>query len=79
MKTDDGQAREAAYFECWRRIMEATAKHGGGVAHHHGMGRVRKPYLHHDLGEGGVALLRTLKAAIDPNGIMNPGNLLPDA
>lgn len=79
VKTEDGQAREAAYFECWRRIMEATAKHGGGVAHHHGMGRVRKPYLHHDLGEGGVGLLRALKAAIDPNGIMNPGNLLPDA
>lgn len=79
VKTEDGQAREAAYFECWRRIMEATAKHGGGVAHHHGVGRTRKPYLHHDLGEGGLGLLRTLKAAIDPNGIMNPGNLLPDA
>jgi alkyldihydroxyacetonephosphate synthase len=59
--------------------MEATAAHGGGVAHHHGIGRVRKPYLVHDLGEAGVALLRTVKNAVDPEGLMNPGNLVPDA
>lgn len=70
---------EATYFECWKRILEATAKHGGGIAHHHGSGRVRRDYLHHDLGEEGVKLLRRVKAALDPNGIMNPGNLLPDA
>ena len=68
----------AATFE-ERAIMEATAKHGGGVAHHHGAGRLRKPYLHHDLGDSGVALLRRVKQALDPEGIMNPGNLIPDA
>ncbi|KPF87730.1 hypothetical protein IP70_02600 [alpha proteobacterium AAP38] len=76
---EDTGSMEPAYFECWRRIMEATARHGGGVAHHHGAGRLRKPYLAHDLGAGGVALLRRLKSAMDPNGIMNPGNLIPDA
>ncbi len=69
---------EAAYFECWRAVMEATVHNGGGVAHHHGAGRLRKPWIESDLGENGVALLRTLKSAIDPNGIMNPGNLIPD-
>ncbi len=68
---------EARYFECWHRTMEATAANGGGIAHHHGAGRLRIPYLHHDLGETGVELLRTLKAAVDPTGIMNPGNLIP--
>lgn len=67
------------YDECWRRVMESTAAHGGGVAHHHGIGRVRQKYLRHDLGPGGVALLRTLKRAIDPAGFMNPGVLIPDA
>jgi alkyldihydroxyacetonephosphate synthase len=75
----DPSRMEATYFECWKRILEATAKHGGGIAHHHGSGRVRRDYLHHDLGEEGVKLLRKVKAALDPNGIMNPGNLLPDA
>lgn len=76
---EDSAKMEPAYFACWRAIMEATAKHGGGVAHHHGAGRLRKPYLQHDLGEGGVALLRRIKQCLDPEGIMNPGNLIPDA
>ncbi|MBB5686608.1 FAD-binding oxidoreductase [Sphingobium boeckii] len=76
---EDKAKMEPAYFACWHAIMEATAKHGGGVAHHHGAGRLRKPYLQHDLGANGVALLRTIKAALDPHGIMNPGNLIPDA
>lgn len=76
---EDTARMEPAYFECWRRIMEATARHGGGVAHHHGAGRLRKPYLTHDLGPAGIGLLRRVKAAIDPNGIMNQGNLIPDA
>ena len=63
----------------WRRVIEATARHGGGVAHHHGAGRLRKSYLVHDLGENGVSLLRRLKLAVDPRGLMNPGNLIPDA
>lgn len=75
---EDTANMEATYLDCWRRVMEATARHGGGVAHHHGSGRLRKNYLHHDLGESGVTLLRTLKKAIDPHGLMNPGNLIPD-
>lgn len=76
---DDSAKMEPAYFAGWRAIMEATAKHGGGIAHHHGAGRLRKPYLHHDLGDSGVALLRQVKQCLDPAGIMNPGNLIPDA
>lgn len=76
---DGTDGMEAAYFDGWDRIMRATAANGGGIAHHHGAGRLRKPYLHHDLGESGVNLLRRLKLAIDPQGLMNPGNLIPDA
>ena len=65
------------YLESWDRALTATARAGGGIAHHHGSGRLRQDYLHHDLGEVGLDLLRTLKSAIDPKGILNPGNLLP--
>jgi alkyldihydroxyacetonephosphate synthase len=78
-RPEDPDRMEGLYFDCWRAIMQATAGHGGGVAHHHGIGRVRRDYLGHDLGEAGVALLRTVKAALDPKGIMNPGVLIPDA
>ena len=66
------------YLECYRRIVEATVERGGGISHHHGIGRVRKPYLKDELGEEGVALLRRVKSALDPHGLMNPGNLIPD-
>jgi alkyldihydroxyacetonephosphate synthase len=78
VQTPGPQAMEAAYLEGWRRIMEATARHGGSVSHHHGIGRVRRGWLAAELGEEGVALLRRVKAALDPSGIMNPGVLLPD-
>ena len=65
------------YLESWDRALTATAGVGGGIAHHHGSGRLRRDYLHHDLGENGIGLLRTLKSALDPQRIMNPGNLLP--
>lgn len=74
----DPQDMEKSYLECWKRVMEVTAAGGGGIAHHHGIGRLRKPYLASDLGQNGVQLLRTIKAAVDPKGIMNPGNLIPD-
>ncbi len=75
---EDPRKMEEIYFECWDRVMKATAKNGGGIAHHHGAGRLRKPYLPMDLGTEGVDLLRRVKQAVDPAGIMNPGNLIPD-
>jgi alkyldihydroxyacetonephosphate synthase len=74
---EDAAAMGDRYLESWDRALKATAQAGGGIAHHHGSGRLRRDYLHHDLGATGISLLRTLKHAIDPKGILNPGNLLP--
>ncbi len=67
------------YLTSWKAVLDATAANGGGIAHHHGIGRVRKNHLVDDLGETGVAVLRNVKSALDPAGFMNPGVLLPDA
>jgi len=79
IQLEDSTAMEGAYFEAWRRILQATADGGGSVAHHHGVGRVRRGWMTTELGATGATLLRTLKTAIDPRGIMNPGVLIPDA
>jgi len=68
----------ATYLECWRRVMDATLEGGGGISHHHGIGRVRKALLGRELGESGLRALRALKHALDPSGFMNPGALFPD-
>jgi alkyldihydroxyacetonephosphate synthase len=68
----------ATYRECWRRTMAAALEIGAGIAHHHGIGRVRRGVLAGEIGETGVALLRNVKRALDPDGLLNPGVLLPD-
>jgi len=77
-KPESPDALGDTYLECWRRTMEACVRHGAGLAHHHGIGRVRRDYLRHELGDSGVSLLRDLKRALDPDGLLNPGTLLPD-
>ena len=74
---EDAAVMGDRYLESWDRALTATADAGGGIAHHHGSGRLRRDYLHYDLGNNGLALLGRLKQAVDPRGIMNPGNLLP--
>jgi alkyldihydroxyacetonephosphate synthase len=79
IRGEDATTLEASYLAAWSAIMDATDRHGGSLSHHHGIGRVRAPWLERELGAGGLALLRKLKAALDPTGMMNPGALFPDA
>ncbi len=58
---------------------EAILTHGGTLTHHHAIGRDHAPWLEREIGELGVALLRSAKATLDPAGIMNPGTLLDPA
>lgn len=66
------------YRACWQRTMRAALDLGAGIAHHHGIGRVRRAELASELGPGGTSLLRTIKRAVDPDGLLNPGALIPD-
>jgi alkyldihydroxyacetonephosphate synthase len=77
-RPDDSKDMAATYEECWRRTMEATVANGGGIAHHHGIGRLRRDWMPMELGQAGVGLLRSVKQALDPTGFMNPGVLIPN-
>ncbi|WP_419924220.1 FAD-binding oxidoreductase [Candidatus Poriferisocius sp.] len=68
----------AVYDACWTAAMQAAIDCGAGIAHHHGIGRVRRPWLADELGNAGVGVLRAVKAALDPQNLMNPGVLIPD-
>ncbi len=76
-KPDDPAAAEATYMECWARAMDTTLRVGGTICHHHGIGRLRAPWMAAEHGSA-LDLLRAVKHALDPNGIMNPGVLLPE-
>ena len=47
----------------------------GSITGEHGVGLVKLRYLEAQLGAEHLALLRRIKAAFDPNGILNPGKL----
>jgi len=76
-RPEDPADAEATYRECWRRAMEATLRCGGSICHHHGIGRLRRDWMPQEHGES-LRILRAVKSALDPKGIMNPGVLLPE-
>jgi len=57
-------------------ICEETLRVGGSIVHHHGIGKARGPGAEQEYGSS-YAVLQTLKAAFDPNGIMNRGTIIP--
>jgi hypothetical protein len=60
------------------RLVHRAITAGGTCTGEHGIGEGKRRYLVTELGPEAVALMRRIKAAIDPAGIMNPGKVLPD-
>jgi glycolate oxidase len=56
-------------------IFAAAIAMDGSITGEHGVGLVKLRYLEGQLGADHLALLRRIKAAFDPNGILNPGKL----
>jgi D-lactate dehydrogenase (cytochrome) len=59
------------------RMVERAIRMGGTCTGEHGIGLGKQKYLQLEFGEAGVELMRTLKRALDPHNLMNPGKLLP--
>lgn len=57
-------------------ICEETLRFGGSIVHHHGVGKHRTAWIEDEHGTAWPLLTR-LKAAFDPNGIMNAGTIWP--
>jgi alkyldihydroxyacetonephosphate synthase len=71
--------RDTYYRAVWDAGTEAVLANGGSLSHHHGVGLNRARFVSGALG-GGLGVLTAIKAALDPNGVCNPGKLgLPDA
>jgi alkyldihydroxyacetonephosphate synthase len=66
--------REAYYRSAWDAGTRAVLEHGGALSHHHGIGLNRARFVPDALGDA-FAVLVAAKAALDPNGILNPGKL----
>ncbi len=61
-----------------REIFEAAVALGGTLSGEHGIGLLKKQFMELDLGTEALALMRAIKNAVDPLGIMNPGKVFPE-
>ncbi|KAH8117132.1 D-lactate dehydrogenase cytochrome oxidoreductase [Phellopilus nigrolimitatus] len=73
---DDAELQKVS--ECVHRLVHRAIALDGTCTGEHGVGVGKKEYLTDELGAGTVDLMRRVKAAVDPNHIMNPGKLYPD-
>jgi D-lactate dehydrogenase (cytochrome) len=73
---DPNDAREVAEVERLNVLMVQRAiRLGGTCTGEHGIGLHKMGYLVQEAGEGAVALMRSIKQALDPHNIMNPGKV----
>src|SRR5262245_3143075 len=68
-------------IEQWRMAKAAASdammRTGATITHHHAVGTDHRPWMRDEVGDLGVAVLRAVKATLDPAGILNPGKLIP--
>ncbi len=69
---EQARAKEAERF-LFTRVVALE----GSISGEHGIGFAKAPYLPLELSAEEIALMKRLKAAFDPNGILNPGKIFP--
>ncbi|MDA0688681.1 MAG: FAD-binding oxidoreductase [Proteobacteria bacterium] len=57
-------------------VFEIVKKYGGSISAEHGVGLLKKPFLHYSRSAEEIAYMHAIKQAFDPNNVMNPGKLL---
>jgi alkyldihydroxyacetonephosphate synthase len=72
---------EGAELQQWQAVKsaacDAIVAAGGTITHHHAIGRDHLPWMPAEVGAQGLEILRGVKDRVDPEGILNPGKLIP--
>jgi glycolate oxidase len=76
IKPDDADERARA-ARAERELFEQVVSLEGSISGEHGIGFAKARYLPIELSPEEIALMKRLKTAFDPNGILNPGKIFP--
>jgi len=74
----EGARSEAMDTEIDETVYGLVRRFGGSVSAEHGIGVSKKPWLSYTRNEAEIQLMRTIKAALDPEFLLNPGKVLPE-
>ena len=74
--TLDDQTWEQTVTAIMDALYKKAAEMGGQVSGEHGIGHAKRKYLLKSLGSLQIDLMRKIKTAFDPTGILNPGKIL---
>lgn len=72
----DDDASVARAQMAFAEVMEAGLTLGGTISGEHGVGTLKRPWVRTQLGDDVVEVMRSVKHALDPLGILNPGKAL---
>jgi alkyldihydroxyacetonephosphate synthase len=74
-------AKEVDAAEQWQRAKsaacDALVATGATITHHHAVGTDHRPWMTEEIGPLGADVLRAVKQALDPAGVLNPGKTIP--
>ena len=59
-------------------VYSAVLSLGGTITGEHGVGLTKRKFMEQQLGPRTVSVMRAIKDSLEPDGILNPGKLLPD-
>jgi FAD/FMN-containing dehydrogenase len=60
-------------------VLRTATAHGGSISAEHGIGRAKARWLSLTRSPAEIAMMRAIKSALDPRGLLNPGALFPPA
>ena len=58
-----------------KTLFKEIQKIGGRISAEHGVGLLKKPYLEFSRSQSEITLMKEIKKAFDPKGILNPGKI----
>ena len=71
----DNPGEFAAAEQLNQQLVSRALRLGGTCTGEHGIGLHKMDFLRHEAGDGAVSMMRTIKHALDPHNIMNPGKI----
>jgi D-lactate dehydrogenase (cytochrome) len=73
---DEAENERARAFSA--RLVERAIRMEGTCTGEHGIGHGKRKYMRIEHDAGALDVMRAIKRALDPDGILNPGKILPD-